>query len=141
MVARKRTSRRRTSRYRGALRRRSRRRSRRVTSNRASDQQVEREFKKLVNLTPAQIRKWHKDPRSKEASLPHIRAELPLLARTKATPPSRWTPTMRSKARRAVAFIKRHEAQLKNQDRYTRKRIIALLNWGRRAPGVRVEGL
>lgn len=116
-------------------------RRRRITANRTEDRQVAREFKKLINLTPAQIRKWHKDPRSKEASLPHIRAELPLLARTRATPPSRWTPAMWSKARRAVAFVKRHEAQLKKQKAPTRKRIIALLNWGRRAPGVRVEGL
>lgn len=108
-----------------------------------------REFQRLINMTPAQIRKWHKDPRSKEASLPHIRAEMPLLARTKATPPSRWTSKMKSKARRAVAFVKRHEAQMKKQAKrygsgkyhFTRKRVIALLNWGRRTPGVTVQGL
>lgn len=57
---------------------------------------------------------------------------------------------MRSKARRAVAFIKRHEAQMKKQAKrfkgggryhFTRKRVIALLNWGRRTPGVKVQGL
>lgn len=77
--------------------------------------------------------------------MPHIRAEMPLLARTKATPPSRWTAKMADKARRAVAFIKRHEAQMKKQGsgryHFTRKRVIALLNWGRITPGVRVEGL
>ena len=82
--------------------------------------------------------------------MPHIRAELPLLARTKATPPSRWTAKMQSKARRAVAFVKRHEAQMKKQakryrDRgryhFTRKRVIALLNWGRITPGVKVQNL
>jgi hypothetical protein len=109
--------------------------------NRATDAEVERDFKRLVNLSARQVRRWHKDPRSKDASLPHIRAELPLLARTKSTSPSRWTPAMRDKARRAVAFIKRHEAQLLRQHRYTHKRVIALLNWGRRSPGVRVEGL
>lgn len=120
-----------------------------MSRNRATDSQVEREFKRLVNMTPAQIRRWHKDPRSKEASLPRIRAEMPLLARAKATPPSQWTPAMRDKARRAVAFIKRHEAQMKKQGRkygsgryhFTRKRVIALLNWGRITPGVRVQGL
>lgn len=109
-----------------------------------------RDFRRLVNMTPSQIRRWHKDDRSKEASLPHIRAELPLLARTKATPPSRWTAKMRNKARRAVAFIKRHEAQMRAQAKryrkraryhFTRKRVIALLNWGRITPGVRVDGL
>lgn len=100
-------------------------------------------------MTSAQIRRWHKDPRSKEASLSHIRAELPLLARTKATPPSQWTAAMRDKARRAVAFVKRHEAQMKKQAKrfgggtyhFTRKRVIALLNWGRITPGVTVTGL
>lgn len=101
-------------------------------------------------MTPSQVRRWYKDPRSKEASFPRIRAELPLLARTKATPPSRWTAKMRDKARRAVAFIKRHEAQMQAQAKrygskgkyhFTRKRVIALLNWGRITPGVRVEGL
>lgn len=106
--------------------------------NRASEFEVERDFKRLVNMTASQIRRWHKDPRSKDASLPHIRAELPLLARTKETAPSQWTPAMRDKARRAVAFIKRHEAQLKRQDHYTHKRVIALLNWGRIPPGVKV---
>lgn len=136
---------RRTSRRRRASVRRRRRTS--VRSNRASDAEVARDFRRLVNMTPAQIRRWHRDPRSKEASLPHIRRELPLLARAKATTPSRWTPKMRDKARRAVAFIKRHEAQMRKQAKrygsgryhYTRKRVIALLNWGRITPGVRVE--
>ncbi len=57
---------------------------------------------------------------------------------------------MRGKARRAVAFIKRHEAQMKVQAKryrsggryhFTRKRVIALLNWGRITPGVKVQGL
>ncbi len=122
---------------------------RRVSRNRATDQQVVRDFQRLINMTPAQIRRWHKDPRSKEASLAHIRRELPLLAKTKATRPSRWTPKMLDKARRAVAFVKRHEAQMKRQGKqygtgryhYTRKRVIALLNWGRITPGVTVEDL
>ncbi len=133
---RRRTSRRRTSRN----------RPRRRRTSRATDAQVERDFKRLVNMSPAQIRRWAKDPRSKEASLPHIRRELPLLARTKATKPARWTRAMRDKARRTVAFIKRHEAQMKAQGkRYgtgrmhaTPKRVVALMNWGRRTPGVRV---
>ena len=127
----------------------SRRAARPRTSRRATDAEVAREFKRLVNMTPAQIRKWHLDPRSKEASLARIRAELPLLARTKGSPPTRWTPKMWDKARRTVAFIKRHEAQMAVQGkRYgtgrlhlTQKRVIALLNWGRIAPGVHVVGL
>lgn len=140
-VRRRRTSRR--------NRRTSRRNSRRRTSGRATEDQVVRDFQRLINMTPGQIRRWHKDPRSKEASLTHIRKELPLLARVKATRPSRWTPKMMDKARRAVAFVKRHEEQMKRQGKkygtgryhFTRKRVIALLNWGRITPGVTVENL
>lgn len=144
----RRTSRKRTSRRRSrtSRRRTSRRPRRNRTSRRLTERQVERDFKRLVNMTPAQIRRWAKDPRSKLASLPHIRRELALLARTRATPPSRWTPAMRDKARRTVGFIKRHEAQMRAQGkRYgtgvhaTPKRVIALLNWGRRPPRVRVQ--
>jgi len=95
-------------------------------------------------MTPAEIRRWHRSPLSRLASLPHIRAELPLLADTKATAPSQWTPRMRNKAMRAVAFVRRHEAQMAAQGRrygtgrlhVTEKRVVALLNWGRRTPGV-----
>lgn len=101
-------------------------------------------FARTINMTPAQIRRWAKSPFSKLASLPHIRAELELLARTRETPPSRWTPAMESKARRAVAFVARHEAQMRIQgERYgtgrlheTPKRVISLLNWGRITPGI-----
>jgi hypothetical protein len=121
--------------------------SRRI-AGRSDEDEVAREFRRLINMSPAQIRAWHRDPRSREASFGRTRAELPLLAEMKATPPERWTPAMWSKARRAVAFVKRHEAQMRAQGRrygtgihFTRKRVIALLNWGRRPPGVRVEGL
>lgn len=137
------------------MRRTSRKRSPRRTSrrgvapNRATSTQVRKDFQRLVNMTPGQIRRWSKDPRSREASLPHIRREMSLLAKTKATRPSNWTPKMEDKARRAVAFIKRHEAQMKKQGarygtgtyHFTRKRVIALLNWGRITPGVSVEDL
>lgn len=136
---------RRTSR-RGIRRRTSRRR---VSRNKASQDKVAKEFKKLVNMTPSQIRKWRKDERAKEASYPKTRRELELLAKMKKKSPKSWTSAMWKKARRTVAFIKRHEAQMKKQGKkygtgryhYTRKRVIALLNWGRIPPGVKVEGL
>jgi hypothetical protein len=109
-----------------------------------SDAALARRFGRTINMSAAQIRRWHADPRSKLASFAHIRAELPLLARMKETAPSRWTPTMWNKARRALAFVERHEAQMQAQGmRYgtgrlhvTPKRIIALMNWGRVTPGV-----
>lgn len=95
-------------------------------------------------MTPAEIRRWHRSPLSKLVSLPHIRAEVPLLADTKATAPSKWSPRMRNKAMRAIAFVRRHEAQMAAQGRrygtgrlhVTEKRVVALLNWGRKTPGV-----
>ena len=116
----------------------------RRTSRRQDDDGLGREFQRVINMSPAEIRRWHRSPLSKLASLPHIRAELPLLADTKATAPSAWSPRMRNKAMRAVAFVRRHEAQMAVQGRrygtgrlhVTEKRVVALLNWGRRTPGV-----
>lgn len=111
------------------------------------DQALHREFGRVINMTARQIRAWHKDPLSKTASFAHIRAELPLLARMKETPASRWTPAMWDKALRAINFVKRHEAQMKVQGQryrtgryhYTPKRVVALLNWGRIPPGVKLD--
>jgi len=118
----------------------------RRTSRRASgeDMALFREFSRTINMTPAQIRRWHASPLSKLASFAHIRAELPLLAKMKETASSAWTPRMWDKARRALSFVKRHEAQMRVQGhRYgtgrlhvTEKRVVALLNWGRMTPGV-----
>lgn len=102
------------------------------------------EFKRTINMTPAQIRAWHASSQSKIASFAHIRAELPMMATMKETPASRWTPRMWNKAARALSFVKRHEAQMRAQGarfgtgrmHVTEKRIAALLNWGRLTPGV-----
>jgi hypothetical protein len=116
----------------------------RRTSRAPIDDGLARRFDKTINMSAAQIRRWHRSALSKEASLPHIRAELPLLAKLKETPASRWTPSMWSKARRALAFVERHEAQMRVQGRryrtgrlhVTPRRVIALMNWGRMTPGV-----
>lgn len=111
------------------------------------DAALAREFDRTINMSSAEILRWTRDPRSKLASFPHIRKELPLLAEMKRTPSSRWTPRMWNKAMRAVNFVKRHEAQMKTQGKQfgtgrlhvTKKRVIALLNWGRKTPGISVE--
>jgi hypothetical protein len=113
------------------------------------DPSLFREFRRVINMSPGEIERWRKDPRHRDASLSHIRAELPLLAQMKRTPMSRWTPKMWNKAMRAVNFVKRHEAQMKVQGkRYgtgrlhsTYKRIIGLLNWGRKTPGVNIKSV
>jgi hypothetical protein len=109
-----------------------------------ADRALAGRFGKTVNMSGDEIRRWHKSPLSKRASLPHIRAELPLLAKMKDTPYASWTPAMWNKAARTINFIERHEAQMKVQGkRYgtgklhvTEKRTVALLNWGRATPGV-----
>jgi len=111
------------------------------------DPALYREFRRTINMSSAEIERWRRNPQHRDASLPHIRAELPLLAQMKRTPMSRWTPRMWNKAMRAVNFVKRHEAQMKVQaKRYgsgrlhvTYKRIIGLLNWGRKTPGVSIS--
>lgn len=121
------------------------------SNSRASDQDpaLFREFRRTINMSSAEIDRWRKNPQHRDASLPHIRAELPLLAEMKRTPMSKWTPRMWNKAMRAVNFVKRHEAQMKVQaKRYgtgrlhaTYKRIIGLLNWGRKTPGVNIRSV
>jgi len=109
-----------------------------------SDESLARRFNSVINMSAAEIRRWHKSPLSKRASFAHIRAELPLLAKMKDTPSERWTPAMWDKAARAINFVERHEAQMRAQGkRYgtgklhvTEKRVVALLNWGRKTPGV-----
>lgn len=109
-----------------------------------TDDALARHFNRTINMSGDEIRRWHKSPLSKRASFAHIRAELPLLAKMKDTSPSSWTPAMWNKAARAVNFVERHEAQMRAQGkRYgtgrlhvTEKRVIALLNWGRKTPGV-----
>lgn len=102
------------------------------------------EFNRTINMTASQLRRWHASALSKHASFDHIRAELPLLTRMKGTRAQEWTPKMWSKARRSLAFVKRHEEQMRRQGirfgtgrmHVTEKRVIALLNWGRITPGV-----
>ena len=118
-------------------------------NSRATDQDpaLYREFQKTINMTGAEIDAWRKNPQHLDASLPHIRAELPLMAQMKRTKMRNWTPKMWNKAMRAVNFVTRHEAQMKVQGkRYntgplhvTYKRIIGLLNWGRKTPGVNIK--
>jgi len=120
-------------------------------NSRASEQDpaLYREFKRTINMSASEIERWRKNPQHRDASLPHIRAELPLLAQMKRTPMSKWTPKMWNKAMRAINFVKRHEAQMKVQGkRYgtgrlhaTYKRVIGLLNWGRKTPGVSIKSV
>lgn len=81
-------------------------------------------------MTASQIRHWMMQPESRSASYDATRRELPLLARMRETPKSRWTDSMWNKARRTVAFIRRHKAQLRSDRGPSIRRRIALANWG-----------
>lgn len=111
-----------------------------LAANKPDDDETYRDFRQNVNMSPSQIEKWMKDPRAKEASYERTRRELKLIAKMKRTPKSNWTDAMRDKASRLNAFVARHRAQGEQQasggERFhcTRKRVIALRNWGHQPP-------
>ena len=98
-------------------------------------------FQKSVNMTPAQIRAWAKDPRAKCASFQETRDRLTKhqmflgykmrsLAELKALPKNRWEEKDCIYAKRVINFNTRHEGALK-QHGCTLRENVALLNWGR----------
>lgn len=95
---------------------------------------VQTKFHASVNMSPAAIRKWSKDPRARCASFESTRKRLPALATLKAKPQSLWTAADCAYAQRVVNFNTRMQG---NVDTYGCKvrNVTSLLNWGRRAPG------
>lgn len=91
-----------------------------------------RRFHALVNMTPAQIRAWSKNPRSKLASWASTRARLPALAKLKAKPVAKWTEADCRFAARVVSFNARMDGARKVHG-CTTKIDVALRNWGRAA--------
>ena len=91
-----------------------------------------RVFKRLVNMTPAQIRAWAKDPRAKLASFEATRRRLPALAALRAKAPSTWTAKDCAFAKRVVSFNSRMDGMRKEHG-CTVKINVALRNWGRAA--------
>lgn len=87
-------------------------------------------FKQSVNMSPAAIRAWAKDPRAKEASFPATRARLPALAALRAKPCAEWTERDEKFARRVLSFNARMEGVVR-QYGCTRKAVVSLRNWGR----------
>jgi hypothetical protein len=87
-------------------------------------------FKQSVNMSPAAIRAWAKDPRAKEASFEATRRRLPALAALKAKPCGKWTKADERFAKRVLSFNARMEGVVR-QHGCTRKAVISLRNWGR----------
>lgn len=92
---------------------------------------VQRTFHGLVNMGPAAIRAWARDPRAKCASFESTRRRLPALASLKAKSAGTWTERDCKYAQRVVSFNARHLGQMKRFG-CTVKETVALMNWGHR---------
>lgn len=86
-----------------------------------------KKFRSGVNMTPAQIRAWARDPRAKEASFTATRARLPGLARLRAKDPRRWTEGDCKFARRVNSFNARMQGVV-DKHGCTRKAVVSLRN-------------
>ena len=99
-----------------------------------------RKFRAGVNMAPAAIRAWAKDPRAKEASFEATRRRLPALAALRAKSPDRWTAADCKFARRVNSFNARMQGMV---DKWgCKQRLLrALRNWGRESPGCSLEAI
>jgi hypothetical protein len=93
-------------------------------------------FRALVNMTPAEIRRWAADPRSRQFSFESTRRRLPALAALRAKPEAQWTARDCAFAARVVSFNARMSGALR-RDGCTQGYAVSLRNWGhapRRCP-------
>lgn len=95
-------------------------------------------FRRSVNLTPAEIRAWAADPRSREASFAATRRRLPALAALRGKRAG-WTEADCAFASRVLSFNARMEGVVALHG-CTRRAVIALRNWGRQPKGCPVPG-
>jgi hypothetical protein len=93
-------------------------------------------FRRLVNMTPAQIRAWAKNPASRRASFPATRARLPALAalREKISRGAVLSAQDCAFAQRVNNFNTRMGG-MRRQWGCTDKIVISLRNWGHQPPG------
>jgi hypothetical protein len=93
-----------------------------------------RRFRQLVNMRPAEIRAWARDPRSKLYSWEATRRRLPALADLREKPPAEWTAKDCAFAARVVSFNARMSGALR-RDGCTPGYAISLRNWGHAPKG------
>ena len=91
-------------------------------------------FRELVNMTPAQILAWAKDPRSSRYSWATTRARLPALAALRAKPVALWTARDCAFAARVVSFNARMLGAMR-RDGCTAGYAVSLRNWGHAPKG------
>lgn len=96
-------------------------------------------FKRNVNMSPAAIRAWARDPRAREASFEATRRRLPALAALRAKPCETWDAKDEKYAQRVLSFNARMEGVVR-QHGCTRKAVISLRNWGRQPPQCAIPG-
>ncbi len=92
--------------------------------------QVYRRYKKNVNMTCSELRRWAKNPCSGKASL--SRAPLKRNLRLLCKPKSKWTAKDVKDAKRTIAFNKRMKGMPKGEPASKgcpSKRDISLKNW------------
>lgn len=95
---------------------------------------IAKKFHASVNMGPAAIRRWARDPRARCASFVSTRARLPKLAALKAKPKSKWTSADCKYAQRVVNFNARMQGNVRAHGCKVRN-VTSLLNWGRKPPG------
>lgn len=93
---------------------------------------VQSTFHRLVNMTPAAIRSWAKDPRAKCASFAETRKRLPKLAALKAKA-GVWSAADCAFAQRVVNFNTRMQGNVDKHGCRVRN-VASLRNWGRQPP-------
>jgi len=93
-------------------------------------------FRRSVNMSPAEVRAWATDPRSREASFEATRKRLPALAALRGKRTG-WTEADCAFARRVLSFSARMEGMVARHG-CTRRAVIALRNWGRQPEGCAV---
>ena len=93
-------------------------------------------FKRLTNMTPAQIRAWAKQPASRRASFAATRARLPALAnlKEKISRGAALSAQDCAFAQRVNNFNTRMGG-MRRQWGCTDKIVISLRNWGHQSPG------
>ena len=89
------------------------------------------DFKRSVNMSPAAITAWAKDPRAKKASFESTRRRLPALAALKKKKCATWTKKDERFAKRVLSFNARMSGMVKKFG-CTEKAVISLRNWGRK---------
>jgi hypothetical protein len=99
---------------------------------------IARAFRASVNMSPAEIRAWARDPRSKRYSFEATRRRLPALARLVEKPESEWTKRDVAYAKRVISFNARMEGALR-RDGCRQGYAVSLRNWGRAPEGCEVD--